>query len=351
MHLGECEFGSTRKYNLSGHREDSVEAGVRLINDEENEDEFNVILRQQSAEDESSAKGSKPEGGHSKNHHSNGTARHHQTNRHHNRGKQLHHSPKHSARHQSALHRKQRSQLCRKLKCRFNSICKLDQSDLNQTHARTDGGQSKSIGSVANSQLRPSADEETVELNRISLEVIAYCDCSHIACDSTDREKSEELCGSDGKLYQSACQMKEKSCKLQTNIHIKQRTFCDQTNRLNESTSTSELWLQNFRLKKLSLYSFIYFCPILLPLSYLPSLFYKKIFFSSPFQSLKVIDHNFGLISESSFLIFFWFSQNGLCILAGDPVKAYLHWKFFTCSTSVEPFRPNVLVEESQIGG
>lgn len=258
MHLGECEFGSTKKYNTStngSHREDSVEAGVRLINDEENEDEFNVILRQQSAEDESSVKGSKPAASkdgsqhpsksqHASQHH-NGTTynRHHggQTNRpiHHNRSKQLHHSPKHhSARQQSAIHRKQRSQLCRKLRCQFNSICKLDQSDLNQTKSES-GGQLR-----LSSQLRPAGqsrqpiEEDNVELTRISLEVTAYCDCSHINCDSTDREKSEELCGSDGKLYQSACQMKEKSCKLQMNIHVKQRSFCD-SNKPNESSRTS----------------------------------------------------------------------------------------------------------------
>lgn len=268
MHLGECELGSTKKYNTSAsgdHREDSVEAGVRLINDEENEDEFNVILRQQSAEDESSVKGSKPAAKKdhhtSKNAHSshrgNGTThnRHHGGHNrptHHNRSKQLH--PKHhsSSRQQSAIHRRQRSQLCRKLRCQFNSICKLDQSDLNQT-TRSDGGQLRPANQPKmTGQLRPqsrqSIEEDNVELTRISMEVTAYCDCSHINCDSNDREKNEELCGSDGKLYQSACQMKEKSCKMQMNIHVKPRSFCD-SNKPNEPTRTSRFttWLDLVR--------------------------------------------------------------------------------------------------------
>lgn len=222
-------------------KDESVEAGVRLINDEENEDEFNVILRQQSAEDESSFKSIKQSSTTKddyKNNHSHYNAHKHHNNRHHNRNKQQqshHHSKNHAT--NQAIHRKQRNQLCRKLKCRFGSICKLDQADLNSVSNHT------KIDNQSNLKSKLKSDEDTKELNRISLEVTAYCDCSHINCELTDKDKeSEELCGSDG-LFYSACQMKEKSCKFQTNIQIKQRSFCDSNvNKVNKSTQPGKIF-------------------------------------------------------------------------------------------------------------
>lgn len=184
-----------------------------MINDEENEDEFNVILRQQSAEDESTSKSSKQsnflkdktsKGLHNSNHNSN-------HNKHHHHSK--HRTKSQNTKHQT-IHPKQRNHLCRKLKCKYGANCLLDHTDANQTKATNfDSNQEKPIN----------------ELNRISFEVTAYCDCSHINCDLLDREsdKGEELCGSDGKLYSTNCQMREKSCKLQQNITIKQRSFCE----------------------------------------------------------------------------------------------------------------------------
>ena len=226
-HVGECELGATKKANSTSsndsHKDESVEAGVRLINDEENEDEFNVILRQQSAEDESSVKkqssnASTKDGGknqaksqHIGHHHNSTHSTYHKHHHHHNQSHHKHHRKQHSSKHNQPINRKQRNQLCRKLNCRFGAVCKLDQTNLNE------------------SKLNITINESDVERNRISLEVTAYCDCD-INCDLTDfrkDDKPEELCASDGKLYNSECQMKEKSCKLQMNIQPRQRNFCD----------------------------------------------------------------------------------------------------------------------------
>ena len=204
VHLGECEI---KKHNTSlNEKDDSIEAGVRLIND--GEDEFNLVLRQQSAEDESAIKNAKNL---ALNKDSSKLIKgsHNSTLKHRHRSKQHKHQP---------INRKQRNQLCRKLRCKYNAICKLDQTDLNQT----------------NLDAQSKGQNENIEPNRISLEVTAYCDCSHINCDRAQIESSEELCASDGRMYFSLCQMKEKSCKLQSNIQIEQRSFCD-SNKLNDT--------------------------------------------------------------------------------------------------------------------
>lgn len=54
----------------------------------------------------------------------------------------------------------------------------------------------------------------------------AYCDCSNLPCLPKDHKNSAVVCGSDGRTYQSECQLQRTSCEQQTHLYMHHLAPC-----------------------------------------------------------------------------------------------------------------------------
>ncbi|CAC5391141.1 unnamed protein product [Mytilus coruscus] len=59
----------------------------------------------------------------------------------------------------------------------------------------------------------------------------AYCDCSNLPCLPKDHKNSAVVCGSDGRTYQSECQLQRTSCEQQTHLYMHHLAPCHNDNR------------------------------------------------------------------------------------------------------------------------
>ncbi|XP_076085746.1 agrin-like isoform X7 [Mytilus galloprovincialis] len=59
----------------------------------------------------------------------------------------------------------------------------------------------------------------------------AYCDCSNLPCLPKDHKNSAVVCGSDGRTYQSECQLHLTSCEQQTHLYMHHLAPCHNANR------------------------------------------------------------------------------------------------------------------------
>ncbi|RWS15688.1 Tomoregulin-1-like protein [Dinothrombium tinctorium] len=74
---------------------------------------------------------------------------------------------------------------------------------------------------------------------------LAYCHCKfdcRTRMDSTQNRKFifvstffENICGSDGNVYENECDLKMKSCLLQKQIHIEEKSFCESRKNLDRN--------------------------------------------------------------------------------------------------------------------